>query len=243
MESHDYADGSGHRDQLKKYAEDIARLYQSEKERRKELEAARDSLQEAYRETINRLVIASEYRDENTGDHIIRMARYSALIAEKYGLPEPEVEQIHMASPMHDVGKIGIPDTILLKPGKLTEEEFETIKSHTLIGAKILSGAGSKLLYLGKEIALSHHEKWNGTGYPKGLSGSRIPISGRIVAVADVFDALTSKRPYKGPMPVEKAANIIAEERGKHFDPKLADVFLNNMDAVLKIKAETTPTF
>jgi putative two-component system response regulator len=228
-------------EQLKKYAEDMARLYQSEKEKRGDLELAKDKLWEAYRETINRLVIASEYRDEDTGDHIVRMAAYCALIAEKHGLSEAEVEQIHMAAPMHDVGKIGIPDSILLKPGKLTSEEFETIKGHTLIGAKILGGSSSEILRLATEIALTHHEKWNGKGYPEGLSGTAIPLAGRIVAIADVFDALTSKRPYKDPFPVEVACDIIKKERGEHFDSELADAFLNNMDAVLKIKAETTP--
>nr|MBC8362799.1 HD domain-containing protein [Candidatus Desulfatibia profunda] len=228
-------------DQLKKYAVDMGRIYQSEKNKRKDLEIAKDKLQESYRETINRLVIASEYRDEDTGDHVVRMAAYCALIAEKHGLPEAEVEQIHIAAPMHDVGKIGIPDGILLKPGKLTSEEFETIKSHTLIGAKILEGSSSEILRLATEIALTHHEKWNGKGYPNGLSGTAIPIAGRIVAIADVFDALTSKRPYKDAFPVEVACDIIKKERGEHFDPELADVFLNNMDVVLKIKAKTTP--
>lgn len=226
--------------QLKKYAVDMANVYQSEKEKRKELREAHVSLQVAYQETINRLVIASEYRDEDTGDHIVRMSSYSALIAEKFGLSESEVEKIRMAAPMHDVGKIGIPDNILLKPGKLTEEEFEVIKSHTLISEKILGGSDSDILQLASDIALTHHEKWNGKGYPKGLAGTEIPLAGRIVAVADVFDALTSKRPYKGPMPVEKATKIILDEQGEHFDPDLVDVFLSQMDAVLQIKAVIT---
>lgn len=241
MNSNTFEGGIDSVEQLKKYAEDMARVYQSEKEKRKDLEIAKDKLQESYRETINRLVIASEFRDEDTGDHIVRMAAYCVLIAEKHGLSEAEVEQIHIAAPMHDVGKIGIPDGILLKPGKLTSEEFETIKSHTLIGAKILGGSKSEILQLGTEIALTHHEKWNGKGYPKGLSGTAIPLTGRIAAIADVFDALTSKRPYKDPFPVEVACDIIKKDRGEHFDPELADIFLNNMDAVLKIKAETTP--
>ena len=227
-------------EQLKKYAGDMARIYQSEKEKRSALELAHNRLQEAYRETINRLVIASEYRDDDTGDHIVRVAGYCALIAEKQGLSEAEVDYIRMTAPMHDVGKIGIPDSILLKPGKLTVEEFETIKSHTLIGAKILGGSSSEILRLAAEIALTHHEKWNGKGYPKGLAGTEIPLVGRITAIADVFDALTSKRPYKEPFPVEKAVDIIAQERGAHFDPELADAFLNNMDAVLRIKAKTS---
>jgi len=241
MNSNASEDGIDSAEQLKKYAEDIVRLYQSEKEKRKDLEIAKDKLQQSYRETINRLVIASEYRDEDTGDHIVRMAAYCTLIAEKHGLPETEVEQIHMAAPMHDVGKIGIPDDVLLKPGKLTSEEFEIIKSHTLIGAKILGDSSSAILRMGTEIALTHHEKWNGKGYPNGLSGTAIPLAGRIVAIADVFDALTSKRPYKEAFSLEKAIDILNEGRGEHFDPELTDAFLNNMDAVLKIKAETTP--
>lgn len=226
--------------QLKRYAEDMARLYQSEKEKRKNLEAAKDSLHAAYQETINRLVIAAEYRDEDTGDHIVRMAAYSALIAERSGLPPEEVEQIYMAAPMHDVGKIGIPDHILLKPGKLTPDEFETIKSHTLIGGRILGGSQSDLLHMAKEIALTHHEKWNGQGYPKGLAKTEIPLAGRIVAIADVFDTLTSRRPYKEPFSVEKGVEILTQERGEHFDPEFTDVFLANMDEVLKIKAEAS---
>jgi putative two-component system response regulator len=229
-------------EQLKKYAEDMARLYKSEKEKRNALEVSRNKLKEAYRDTINRLVIASEYRDDDTGDHIVRMAAYCVLIAEKYGLPESEVERIHMTAPMHDVGKIGIPDNILLKPGKLTSEEFDIIKNHTLIGAKILGGSGSEILQLAAEIALTHHEKWNGLGYPGKLAGKEILLAGRIVALADVFDALTSKRPYKVPMPVEQAIDIIKKGREEHFDPELTDIFLNNIDSVLKIKAEKSVT-
>lgn len=241
MESHTPLGSIDMDRQIQKYAEDMARLYRSEKNKRKELEFAKDKLQEAYKETIRRLVIASEYRDEDTGDHIVRMAAYSALIAEKHGLPNQEVERIHMAAPMHDVGKIGIPDSILLKPGKLTDQEFDIIKTHTSIGFKILGGSRSEILNLAAEIALTHHEKWNGKGYPKGLARTQIPLAGRIVAISDVFDALSSKRPYKDPMSVGKATKIIGKERGEHFDPELADVFLNNMDAVLKIKAETSP--
>jgi len=225
--------------QLRRYASDMACIYRSEKEKRRALEKAHRKLQQAHRETIHRLVIASEYRDEDTGDHIVRMAAYSALIAAEIGLPGQEVEQIRMAAPMHDVGKIGIPDGILLKPGKLTREEFETIKGHTLIGARILAGSRSDLLCLAKDIALNHHEKWNGEGYPAGLAGEDIPLAGRIVAVADVFDALTSKRPYKEPFSVEKAVGIMRDEGGAHFDPALLDVFLANLDAVRAIQVET----
>ena len=168
----------------------------------------------------------------------MRMARYSALISERLGLPAGDVQNILYAAPMHDVGKIGIPDSILLKPGKLTAEEFEIMKSHTTIGAKILGNPEAEILKIAEQAALSHHEKWNGKGYPQGLSGDEIPLFGRIAGLADVFDALTSRRPYKDPFPAEVAFEIIREERGKHFDPDLVDVFLENIDEVLQIKAE-----
>ena len=166
------------------------------------------------------------------------MSHYSVLIAEKLGLPAKEVQNIRYAAPMHDIGKIGVPDNILMKPGKLTDEEFEIIKTHSTIGAKILANSKSEILMVAEQIALSHHEKWNGKGYPQGLSGGKIPIAGRIVGLADVFDALTSRRPYKIPYPVEVAVDIIKKERGEHFDPDVADVFLENIDEVLKIKEE-----
>ena len=225
-------------DQLIKYAHDLVKVYESEKGKRKDLEAAHQELQEAYLDTINRLVLAAEYKDEDTGDHIVRMARYSALIAEKLGLPARDVQNILYAAPMHDVGKIGIQDSILLKPGKLTAEEFEIMKSHTTIGAKILGNSEAEILKIAAQIALSHHEKWNGKGYPQGLSGNEIPLFGRIVGLADVFDALTSRRPYKDPFPAEVAFEIIRGDRGKHFDPDMVDVFFENTDEVLQIKAE-----
>ncbi len=152
------------------------------------------------------------------------MSLYSALVAEKLGLPSIEVQDILYASPMHDIGKIGVPDNILMKPGKLTDEEFEIMKTHTTIGAKILANSRSAILKVAEQIALSHHEKWNGKGYPQGLVGENIPLDGRIVALADVFDALTTKRPYKDPFPVEKAIDIIKKERGEHFDPNVVNI-------------------
>ena len=244
-------------DQLKKYADDLVKIYQSEKQKRKELEAANLQLikyghdlnrsvselkaanlelQKAYLETIHRLVIAAEYRDEDTGDHIMRIGRYSALITEKLGVPDIKAKDMLYAAPMHDIGKIGIPDHILLKPGKLTDGEFDIAKTHTTIGAKILSNSSAKIIMLAEQIALSHHERWDGQGYPNGLSGKDIPLAGRIVAVADVFDALRSKRPYKEIFPVEVALDIMKKERGKHFDPDVLDIFLTNMDNVLKIR-------
>jgi len=139
---------------------------------------------------------------------------------------------------MHDVGKIGIPDNILTKPGKLTDEEFDFMKTHTNIGAKILVNSKAEILQLAHQVAISHHEKWNGRGYPQGLSGTKIAIAGRIVGLADVFDALTSKRPYKDPYPVEVACDIIKKESGQHFDSELVDIFMENIDEILKIKEE-----
>jgi putative two-component system response regulator len=250
--------GSADNDQLQKYAKDLAEVSKSEKEKRKELQvseqqlikyaddlneailelkATHKELREAYLDTIYRLVLAAEYKDEDTGDHIKRMSRYCSLIAEKLGLPAKEVQNILYAAPMHDVGKIGIPDNILLKQSKLTDQEFEIIKTHSTIGAKILANSKSKILQVAEQIALSHHEKWNGKGYPQGLSDDNIPLVGRIAALADVFDALTSKRPYKDPFPVEVALDIIKKECGQHFDPDVVDVFLENIDEILKIKA------
>ncbi|MEA3279912.1 MAG: HD domain-containing phosphohydrolase [Thermodesulfobacteriota bacterium] len=245
--------------QLEKYADDLVRVYRSGKEKQKDLQAARKQLlkyaddlnktvldlkavnhelQEAYIDTVNRLVIAAEYKDEDTGSHIVRISRYSALLAEKLGLPAEEVQNILYAAPMHDVGKVGTPDSIMLKPGKLTDEEFDLMKMHTTIGAKILANSKSAILQVAEQIALSHHEQWNGKGYPQGLSGDDIPLAARIVGLVDTFDALTSKRPYKDPYPVEIALEIIRKERGRHFDPDVTDVFLENIDEILKIKSE-----
>jgi len=152
------------------------------------------------------------------------------------GLPEETVELIQYASPMHDIGKIGIPDHILLKPDRLTKEEFDIVKNHTTIGAAILEAARSEVLQMSREIALTHHEKYNGRGYPQGLSGSNIPVSGRIVAIADTFDALTSRRPYKEPYPIDVAVDIILSEKGAHFDPEIADVFLENIEEIREIR-------
>jgi putative two-component system response regulator len=166
------------------------------------------------------------------------MNRCCTLLAEKRGLPAEEVQNLLYAAPMHDVGKIGIPDSILLKPGKLTHEEFQVMKSHTVIGANILANSNAKILQSAQQIAISHHEKWNGKGYPQGLSGDKIPMVGRIVGLIDVFDALTSRRPYKEPYPVEMALDIIKKEREQHFDPTVVDIFLENIDEILKTKAE-----
>jgi len=207
-----------------------------ERQFKKDTKEAHEELKKAYIDSIHRLVLASEFKDEDTGDHIVRIAEYSRLMAQKLGWSKKQVDTIHYASPMHDVGKIGIPDKIMLKPGKLTFEEFEVMKTHTTIGAKLLSRSSSSILEMAKEIALSHHEKYNGKGYPNNLSGDAIPISGRIVAIADTFDALTSKRPYKEPYPPKMAFDIIHNERGKHFDPQITDIFMDNFSDFLDIR-------
>lgn len=203
-----------------------------------DLEHARQATVHAHIETIQKLSVAAEYKDEDTASHIMRMSRYCALIAERFGLDAEVVDLVLNSSPMHDIGKIGIPDAILLKPGKLDADEWEIMKRHASIGAKILSGGSSKFLAVGATIAASHHEKWDGTGYPQGLSGEAIPLYGRICALADVFDALTTRRPYKEAFSNEKALGIMKEGRGRHFDPTLYDVFMSNINEILAIQKE-----
>jgi putative two-component system response regulator len=200
-----------------------------------EREAHIGQLKEASLDTIYRLSRAAEYRDEDTGLHLMRMSHYSAAIARKMGLNEKTREAILYAAPMHDVGKIGIPDRILLKPGKLDPDEWEIMKQHTTLGGRILEGSPVGFLKLAEVIALTHHEKWDGTGYPRGLKGPRIPLAGRITAVADVFDALTSARPYKAPFSLERALGIMHEGRGTHFDPRALDAFLSIVDEIVMI--------
>ena len=199
------------------------------KERTKEL-------QETRLEIIRRLGRAAEYKDNETGLHIIRMSKISARLGELAGLNATEAELVLSTSPMHDIGKIAIPDAILLKPGPLDAEEWDKMKTHPLTGYTLLEGHNSNLMLTAREIALTHHEKWNGKGYPQGLKGSAIPFNGRLVGIADVFDALTSKRPYKDPYPVSKAMEIIKSEREEHFDPELTDLFLQNIDDFVVIK-------
>jgi two-component system response regulator RpfG len=188
------------------------------------------------RETLLRLARAGEYRDEETGNHIIRMAKYSRIIAEHLGLSESEAEVIEMAAPMHDIGKIGIRDEILLKPGKLTTDEFEIMKDHTMIGYEILKDSPSKYLQLGAIIALGHHEKFDGTGYPYGKKGDEIPLEARIVAVADVYDALVSERPYKNAWSIQAAIEYMESHSGKHFDPECFAAFKAQLDKITKIQ-------
>ena len=175
--------------------------------------------------TVERLALIAEFRDDITHKHTIRVAQSSAAVARELGLPDQEVELIARAAPLHDIGKVGIPDRLLLKPGALTEEEFEEMKEHTEIGARILTGTSSPMLELGRQIALYHHERWDGQGY-RGVHGASIPLGARIVAVTDVYDALTNARPYKEVWPVDRALAEIKRERGKHFDPEVVDAFL-----------------
>ena len=193
-------------------------------------------LHDAHLDTIQRLVIAAEFKDDNTGNHINRVSCYSTLIARKYGMSDEEVKCIRHASPMHDVGKIGIPEYILQKAGQLTPEEFNIIKTHTTIGAKILSNPQSDVLRMGYQIALHHHEHFNGCGYPFGLSREAIPLAARIVGVVDTFDALISRRPYKCPYPTEVAVDLVRKGREKQFDPDIVDLFFENLDKILTIK-------
>lgn len=192
-------------------------------------------LEVARLEILERLALAAEYRDDVTGQHTRRVGAISAILARALGLPGDHIELIQRAAPMHDIGKIGISDSILLKPGKLTAEEFEVMKTHTVIGARIQSGSVSPLLQMAEVIALTHHEKWDGTGY-LGLSGDAIPREGRIVAVADVFDALTHVRPYKAAFPSEEAFQTIRDASGTQFDPEIVERFWASRDEILEVQ-------
>ncbi|MBK3400314.1 MULTISPECIES: HD domain-containing phosphohydrolase [Methylobacterium] len=184
------------------------------------------------REIVTVLMRAAEHRDTDTGDHVARVANYTVLIAEALGLPPDQCRLISLASTMHDVGKIAIPDAILLKPGPLSTEERREMERHAERGARILANSSSDVVRLAAEIAVSHHERWDGTGYPNGLAGPAIPLAGRIVAVADVFDALTSDRPYKRAWTLEAAHAFLLRESGAHFDPAVVEAFLSRWDAV-----------
>ncbi len=190
------------------------------------------------RETLLRLAKAGEYRDEGTGNHVLRMAKFCRLLAEELGLSEAECDEIELAAPMHDIGKIGIPDSILLKPGNLTPGEFEVMQTHAAIGHEILKDSPSRYIQLGAVIALAHHERYDGSGYPRGLSGDEIPMAARIVAVADVYDALTSERPYKPVWNDEDAVRYLSDQSGKHLDPRCVEAFLARIDKVKEIQEQ-----
>ncbi|MFE1602957.1 HD domain-containing phosphohydrolase [Methylobacterium sp. ID0610] len=200
------------------------------------VDAATQVLLAREEEMIMRLSLAVEYRDHDTGGHTLRVARYSQIIAETIGLSPAVCRSIYLAAPLHDVGKVAIPDAILLKPGRLDPDEFAVIKNHSVIGEHILGGSSSDLIQLAAEIAGAHHERWDGTGYPNGLSGPMIPLAARIVAVADVFDALTSARPYKEAMSVDEAFAYVERERGRHLDPTCVDAFLAARPRILEAR-------
>ena len=199
------------------------------------LEESREETMLAYHDTIMRLAIAAEHKDKVTAAHIQRMSHYSALLATRCGWGEEDANLLLEASKMHDIGKIGIPDDILNKPGKLTSEEYSTMQMHCEIGASILSGSDSRLLQMAESVAKTHHEKFDGSGYPYGMSGEIIPEVGRIVAIADVFDALMTPRPYKEAWPFEKVCSVMRQDSGKHFDPDLLDLFLEDKQILLDI--------
>lgn len=192
-----------------------------------------ERLQQDLLDTLGR---AAEFRDNETGQHVQRMSHYSRLLARAAELDATNTELLFRAAPLHDVGKIGIPDGILLKPGPLTDEEFTCVRQHPEIGAAILGGRDSALMSLARTVALTHHERWDGNGYPQHLAGEAIPLAGRIVAIADVFDALTSARPYKEPWSVKQALDWMYEQRGRNFDPQLLDHFLRIQHEILEIK-------
>jgi len=187
-------------------------------------------------EIVQRLGLAAEYKDNETGLHVIRMSHFSRILGVALGMSENEADDLLHAAPMHDVGKIGIPDRILQKPGPLDPDEWKIMQSHVTIGAEIIGEHDGGMLHLAREIALTHHEKYDGSGYPRGLRADEIPLVGRIVAIADVFDALTSKRPYKKAWTEEEALNFLREQKGRHFDPQLVDLFIEQMPAVRTIQ-------
>jgi two-component system response regulator RpfG len=202
------------------------------------VEDATREVREREKETLLRFARAGEFRDEETGYQLIRMSRYSRLIASAIGVDREETESIELAAPLHDVGKIGIPDHILLKPGKLDDVEWQVTRRHPLMGYEILKGSASKYVRMGALIALGHHEKYDGSGYPNGLAADHIPLCARIVALADVYDALTSVRPYKAAWSADRAFQYVGAQRGKHFDPRLVEAFLGLRKEIAEIQGE-----
>ena len=229
-------------DAVKRHRKDLEdTVYRRTEALRKALAEMADAQRRTYEanlDTLHRLAVAAEYKDDDTALHLQRMSRYAALLAQKLNLSPGEVELIRFASPMHDVGKIGIPEAILLKPGRFTDDEMDRMKQHTHIGSRILGGSASELLKAGEIIALTHHEWWDGSGYPNGLAGEAIHLYGRLCAVADVFDALTTQRPYKPAFSNDEAIRLMKEGRGTHFDPILIDLLLAHFDEVLAIQED-----
>ena len=201
-----------------------------------ELESSETRVSTSQAETILRLARLVEFRDEETGQHTQRMSCYCEILVRAMGFSEQRCELVRLASQLHDVGKVAIPDTIMLKPGKLTPEEFEVIKGHAETGSEMLAGSASEVMQLGALIARTHHERWDGGGYPRGLAAEDIPLEGRVAAIADVFDALTSDRAYRVALPVRSAIEIMREERGRHFDPELLDAFFRVLPEIAAIR-------
>ncbi|MEI6564027.1 MAG: HD domain-containing phosphohydrolase [bacterium] len=224
-----------YQDHMRTYQRDLERLVDL---RTRDLQMAIRKIKTSAQDTINRLVAASEYKDQDTGGHIARVGLYAGVIARQLGLESALIADIVLAAPMHDIGKIGIPDGIILKPGPLTPEEWNTMRQHTLIGAQILKGSEIEVIRMAESIALTHHERWDGSGYPNGLHGEAIPLAGRIVAVADVLDALCSKRPYRDAAiyPIEKVYAIIQDGSGTQFDPVVVDALMATQNEILAIK-------
>jgi len=200
-----------------------------------DLRQAHEEIKEAHMAIVLRLAIIAEYRDTDTGAHVLRVSEYCCALARALKMSEHEIEVLRFASPMHDIGKIGIPDSILKKPGKLTAEEFDLMKEHTLIGWRMFENATSPILRASAEICRCHHEKWDGTGYPAGLKGDKIPLSARIVALVDIFDAITSKRCYKDAWSFEESLKHIKSLAGNHLDPHIVSTFIKIKDTILGI--------
>lgn len=218
-------------------------LYDQQRELSRQVKERTAELEETRLEVIRRLGRAAEYKDNETGMHVIRMSHYARLIAEAMGGNEEWVDLVFNAAPMHDIGKIGIPDAILLKPGKLDADEWKEMQRHAEYGGEIIGDHPSPLMQMSKTIAITHHEKWNGSGYPEGLAGEDIPVEARIVAIADVFDALTSERPYKKAWSVEDAMTLLEKDAGSHFDPNLVPLFKQVLSEALKIKEQYADSF
>jgi putative two-component system response regulator len=211
-------------------------LYDQSRELERMVRQRTVELMTTRQQIIRRLGRAAEFKDNETGNHVLRMSHYARLIAEAHGLGSEAADIIYCTSPMHDIGKIGIPDAILLKPGKLDAEEWKIMQQHPLMGAEIIGKHDNELLETARVIAISHHEKWDGSGYPLGLKGEDIPLEGRIVAIADVFDALLSLRPYKPALPLEQALHYLESQSGRHFDPQLIGAFEKAMPEILRIR-------